>query len=88
MYQFVYIVVCSLLTGKKIFINLFYSIINFFISFLVTAMIEFSKLFIKDQKVDYLFFIVWILLVLPTGLMIGILSTYIQQITESSLLNV
>ena len=69
LYQFLYIIVCSLLT--------------------TTAMVEFVKIFIDtNEKVDYLFFIVWIFLVVPTAFMVKLLATYIQQIAESSLLNV
>ena len=69
LYQFLYIIICSLLT--------------------TTAMVEFVKIFIESsEKVDYLFFIVWIFLVVPTAFMVKLLSTYIQQVGDSSLLNV
>lgn len=69
LYQFLYIIICSLLT--------------------VTVMVEFGKIFSDtDEKVDYLFFVVWIFLVVPTAFMVKLLSTYIQQVGDSSLLNV
>lgn len=57
-------------------------------SLTVSLLVQVVQLFLAPERVDYVFFPVWLLLVLPTTFMIRLLQQYIDQISSTSIANV
>lgn len=57
-------------------------------SLTVTLLVQLVQLFIAPERVDYVFFPVWLLLVLPTTFKIRLLQRYIDQISATSIAHV
>lgn len=57
-------------------------------SLTVSLLVQLVQVFVAPERVDYVFFPAWLLLVLPTTFMIRLLQQYIDQISATSIANV
>lgn len=67
-----------------------YQFIYLFIcsSLTFSLLVQLVELFVAPERVDYVFFPVWLLLVLPTAFKIRLLQQYIEQITTTTIAHV